>query len=440
MHYAFYILHYSVFNKIRISINKRSCVKLTLNGHLFTSLASTPVNPLWEKHTARLSPLKEKPNDCRNPYERDYTRILHSLAYRRLKHKTQVFFNVDNDHICTRMEHVSHVESVASTIAKDLGLSVDLTRAIALGHDLGHAPFGHQGERELDRLSREYLNESFFHEKNGLRFVDKIELLEDDYRTQRPLDLTYAVRDGIISHCGEVDDNGLAPRGEYIDLNTFTESGQYQPFTWEGCVVKMSDKIAYVGRDIEDAIRLRFLSKECLDILTDMAREYDKNAINTTVIIHNMIYDVCRNSTPERGICLSDTFAEQLKAIKDFNYKYIYKNKRLDAFTAYSRVVVEQLFNALLDAYDCENTVSELNRRKEYYPMLMGEFAKWISKYCLPSMNLFEFVSENSTKCLNEKIYGTLETREIYIRAIIDYISGMSDNFAIKAFNELITY
>lgn len=413
---------------------------MSINGHLFSSLASTPENPLWEKHTARLLPLYKKPNDCRDPYERDYTRILHSLAYRRLKHKTQVFFNVDNDHICTRMEHVAHVESVSTTIAKDLGLSVELTRAIAMGHDLGHAPFGHQGERELDRLSREYLGECFFHERNGLRFVDKIELLEDDYRVQRPLDLTYAVRDGIISHCGEVDDNGLRPRDEHIDLNDFTACGQYQPFTWEGCVVKLSDKIAYVGRDIEDAVRLKILSPDSLDILTDMAREYDKKAINTTVIIHNMIYDVCRNSSPEKGICLSDTFSEQLKAIKDFNYKYIYRSKRLEAFTAYARVVMEQLFFALLDAYSGEETVDELNRRADIYPMLMGEFAKWISKYCEPKMDMFGNITETSVKCITEKIYGTLETREIYIRAIIDYISGMSDNFAIKAFNELITY
>lgn len=413
---------------------------MSINGHSFSALASTPDNPLWEKHTRRMSELYQKPNDCRDPYERDYTRILHSLAYRRLKHKTQVFFNVDNDHICTRMEHVSHVESVATTIAKDLGLSVELTRAIAMGHDLGHAPFGHQGERELDRLSRKYLNESFFHEKNGLRFVDKIELLEDDYRVQRPLNLTYAVRDGIISHCGEVDDNGIRPREEYIDLNDFTVCGQYQPFTWEGCVVKLSDKIAYVGRDIEDAVRLKFLSPDILDILTDMAREYDKNALNTTVIIHNMIYDVCRNSSPESGICLSDTFARQLKEIKQFNYEYIYRNKRLDAFTAYAGVVVDQIFRTLLDAYCGETTVSELQRRADIYPVLMGEFAAWISKYCKPEMNLFGFVTKANVKCMTEKIYGTLETREIYIRAIIDYISGMSDNFAIKVFNELITY
>lgn len=412
----------------------------SINNYSFSECAAAPSNPAYDKLIARRDELYTKANDCRDQFERDYTRILHSLAYRRLKHKTQVFFNIGNDHICTRMEHVSHVESVSTTIAKDLGLSVELTRAIAIGHDLGHAPFGHQGERELDALSKKYLGKSFFHEKNGLRFVDDIELLEDDYRVFRNLDLTYAVRDGIISHCGEVDENGLRPRGEYIDLNDFTECGQYQPFTWEGCVVKLSDKIAYVGRDIEDAIRLGFLSKENIDVLADMAKAYDKMAINTTVIIHNMIYDVCRHSSPDKGICLSETFFEQLNEIKQFNYDYIYRNKRLEPFVQYAKVVMTQIFETLLDAYKAEDTLSELRRRAKLYPELMGEFADWLSKFCDTELNLFENTNENTVKCQNRKIYSQLETPELYIQAVIDYMSGMSDNYALKVFNELITY
>ncbi len=412
----------------------------SINNYTFAGFAASPSNPDYEKLIARRDELYTKANDCRDQFERDYTRILHSLAYRRLKHKTQVFFNIGNDHICTRMEHVSHVESVSTTIAKDLGLSVELTRAIAMGHDLGHAPFGHQGERELDALSKKYLGKSFFHEKNGLRFVDDIELLEDDYRVFRNLDLTYAVRDGIISHCGEVDENGLRPRKEYIDLNDFTECGQYQPFTWEGCVVKLADKIAYVGRDIEDAIRLKFLSKENIAALSDMAKAYDKMAINTTVIIHNMIYDVCRNSSPDKGICLSDTFSEQLNEIKKFNYEFIYRNKRLEPFVQYAKVVMTQIFETLLDAYRAEDTLSELRRRAEYYPELMGAFADWLGKFCETDWNFFENTNESTVKCKNRKIYSQLETPEIYMQAIIDYMSGMSDNYALKVFNELITY
>ncbi len=407
---------------------------------VFSAYGAFPENPLYERLTAREDPIYTKANDCRDQFERDYTRILHCLAYRRLKHKTQVFFNIENDHICTRMEHVSHVESVSTTIAKELGLNVGLTKAIAMGHDLGHAPFGHQGERELDAISKKYLGRGFFHERNGLHFVDNIELLEDDYRVFRNLNLTYAVRDGIISHCGEVDDNALVPREEYIDLNTFTKVGQYQPFTWEGCVVKLSDKIAYVGRDIEDAIRLKFLTKENIETLSDMAKAYDKMAINTTVIIHNMIYDVCKNSSPEKGICLSETFHQQLKEIKQFNYEFIYRNKRLDAFTKYARLVLEQIFLTLLDAYDGENTVNELRKRAEYYPELMGAFADWISKFCETELDMFSNITERTVKCMNRKIYGYLETEEIYMGAILDYISGMSDNYAIRVFNELITY
>ena len=409
-------------------------------GGIFKEFGAFPENPGYEKLTARLDPIYNKENDCRDQFERDYTRILHSLAYRRLKHKTQVFFNIENDHICTRMEHVSHVESVSATIAKELGLNVELTRAIAMGHDLGHAPFGHQGERELDAISKKYLGKGFFHERNGLHFVDNIELLEDDYKVSRNLNLTYAVRDGIISHCGEVDDNGLKPRKEYIDLNEFVSVGQYQPYTWEGCVVKLSDKIAYVGRDIEDAIRLRFLTKENIEALSDMAKAYDKMAINTTVIIHNMIYDVCRNSSPEKGICLSDTFHNQLKEIKKFNYENIYRNPRLDTFTKYARLVIEQIFLVLLDAYKGEDTVKELYKRAEIYPELMGAFADWLSKFCETELDMFSNMTEKTVKCHNRKIYGYLETEDVYKGAIIDYISGMSDNYAIKVFNELITY
>ncbi|MBQ7638605.1 MAG: HD domain-containing protein [Clostridia bacterium] len=413
----------------------------TINNYKFASVKTSPENDNWDRLTSRRDALYSKPNDCRDPFERDYTRILHSLAYRRLKHKTQVFFNIENDHICTRMEHVSHVESVSTTIAKDLGLNVELTRAIAMGHDLGHAPFGHQGERELSALMQKYLGKSFFHERNGLRFVDDIELLEDDYKVLRNLDLTYAVRDGIISHCGELDINGLKPRKKFIDLQKdFVSVGLYEPVTWEGCVVKLSDKIAYVGRDIEDAIRLKFLTKENIDTLTEMARAYDKMAINTTVIIHNMIYDVCRNSSPEKGITLSDTFFAQLNEIKEFNYKYIYKNKRLDPFTQYAKVVISQLFEVLLDCYRGEDTIRELRARAAIYPELMNAFADWLSKFCEPELSFFDNITERTVKCLNRKIYGDLETEQIYVQAIIDYISGMSDNYCIKVFNELITY
>ena len=124
----------------------------------FEEVAATKSNYKWDVLTKRLSSLYNRNDDIRSPFARDYTRILHSMAYRRLKHKTQVFFNIDNDHICTRMEHVTHVESVSNTIATNLGLNTDLTRAIAIGHDLGHPPFGHHGEKVISQLCKKYLS------------------------------------------------------------------------------------------------------------------------------------------------------------------------------------------------------------------------------------------------------------------------------------------
>ena len=139
----------------------------------FSACASGETHPNWEQHIRREALIYKRKDDIRNAFERDYTRILHCLAYRRLKHKTQVFFNIDNDHICTRMEHVQHVESVSCTIAKFLGLNTDLTRAIAMGHDLGHTPFGHEGEVELTKIRNENGMDDFWHERNSLRELAK---------------------------------------------------------------------------------------------------------------------------------------------------------------------------------------------------------------------------------------------------------------------------
>ena len=405
----------------------------------FHLVATTDKNPKWRELIKREKELYSRADDIRSPFARDYTRILHSMAYRRLKHKTQVFFNINNDHICTRMEHVNHVESVSSTIAKELGLNEELTKAISIGHDLGHAPFGHHGEKVLSKFSEKYLHKKFWHEQNGLRFVDNIELLEDNYRFNKNLDLTYAVRDGIISHCGEVDQNGLRPRDELIDLKLFTQAGQYQPATWEGCVVKLSDKIAYVGRDIEDAINLGFLDASAQEKLLKMARLYDQKVMNTTVIMHNMIIDICNSSSPENGIALSQTFLEQINEIKKFNYTHIYGNKRLMPYMHYSELVITEIFTVLLDCYDEKHTFSALDTQLQYSPILLGSFKKWLCRYCESDFIPNNYIDRDRVYD-NEKIYGRLESKKIYVQAIIDYISGMSDHFAIDVFNELITY
>ena len=405
----------------------------------FKKYASSETNPNWEKHIERQQELYKRENDIRSEYERDYTRILHSLAYRRLKHKTQVFFNIDNDHICTRMEHVQHVESVSCTIAKYLGLNVDLTRAIAMGHDLGHAPFGHEGEVELTKIKKEFGLGCFWHERNSLRIIDSIELLEDNHRNYRNLNLTYAVRDGIISHCGEVDENGIFPRNEAIDLNKFTSSGEYQPYTWEGCVVKIADKIAYLGRDIEDAFRLNFIGINEFHELIKIAKKYNENVINTTVIIHNFIISICENSSPENGIKLSDKYNGMLNEVKAFNTKAIYRNIKFDVYRNYAALVIRSIFDTLIKAYDGQNTTCELKKIAKNYPLLIKDFLQHINQN-----STLTSTSEQTTRQMkrykNTKIYNNLDTKEIYAQAIIDYISGMTDRYAITVFNELLHY
>ena len=404
----------------------------------FLSEASAPENPEWEIHTAREKPLYQRKNEIRSPYERDFGRILHSLAYRRLKHKTQVFFNIENDHICTRMEHVQHVESVSCTIAKYLGLNVDLTRAIAAGHDLGHAPFGHEGEVELTKIRAENGMDRFWHERNSLRVIDKLELLENDKRQYDNMCLTYAVRDGIISHCGEVDENGIKRRTTAIDLADFNKPGEYQPYTWEGCVVKLSDKIAYLGRDIEDAVRLNFIGIPELCELRKLSRKYGEKTINTTVIMHNFIISVCENSTPEKGILLSEKYNEMLNDIKHFNYEHIIFNKRFDAYKVYVSTVIRAVYDTLIGAYDGGDTIGSLLKMQSCYPKLITDFTDLL--YRNVSADMLGSKAGELRRYRNEKIYGSLETREIYVRAIIDYISGMTDRYAVEVYNELLKY
>ena len=271
----------------------------------------------WERAVQR-DGLYSRPDDIRSPFARDYTRILHCTAYRRYKHKTQVFFATTNDHICTRIEHVNHVNSVSRTISNFLGLNSELTDSISIGHDLGHAPFGHKGETTLKEIANIHGLPTFWHEMNSLRFVDKIETLEGPDGKHHNLGLTYAVRDGIVCHCGEVDENGLSPRDNDIDLYTIQKAGQIPPFTWEGCVVKISDKIAYLGRDIEDAVALGLLNSDQLGKLNGILKEHGIEPglkLNNTVLIHSFIIDLCENSTPQGGLMMSQSKTQLMNEI-----------------------------------------------------------------------------------------------------------------------------
>ena len=388
----------------------------------FEKYSANENNSNWNKIISRESPLYNRNNFMRSEFERDYTRIIHSTAYRRLKHKTQVFFSPENDHICTRIEHVTHVESISYTIAKNLGLNTELTKAIAVAHDVGHSPFGHEGEKILSEISNRDLGISFWHEKNGLELVDNIELLEDTERFKQNLDLTYAVRDGIISHCGEIDENCLKPREEFIDLNDYKFPNQYAPYTWEGCVVKISDKISYLCRDIEDAITLK--------IFKDIPGEED--IINNTNLINNLIYDLCENSSPEKGLCLSENALNLMNRIKAFNYKYIYASDRIKPSTRYFRVVINEIYNLLKSMYDGQNTLNKLNDVSDIYPNLCKGFINFITDY-------YDFDNRENLR-LKNKVLFSIDNEKDFYKAIIYYISGMTDNFAIEIYNEIIHF
>ena len=388
-------------------------------------------NNKWEQISSRTAPLYSRNKDIRSVFERDYTRLIHSNAYRRLKHKTQVFFSPKNDHICTRIEHVNHVESISYTIANYLGLNVELTKAISVAHDLGHSPFGHKGERILSEICMRDLGSSFWHEKNGLFFVDNIELLEDYEGNKQNLNLTYAVRDGIISHCGEIDENALQPRDEFIDLNDYCYPNQFAPYTWEGCVVKIADKISYIGRDIEDAISLGILD-EHLEELYDLLNisKDDNMKMNNTVIINNLIYDLCENSSPEKGLCFSQEALELMNKIKKFNYENIYLSNRVKPSERYFTLVLNEIYNTLKSTYEGDCTLDNLESLKKFYPNLINSFCDWIHSYW----------NVGSRDGLKNKMLFDINKPEDFYFAIVCYISGMTDKFAIDVYNEIIGF
>lgn len=394
----------------------------------FYKQAASPDNPNWDKIISRDHPLYSRNNDVRSEFERDFTRILHSNAYRRLKHKTQVFYAPQNDHICTRIEHVNYVESISYTIAHYLGLNEELTKAIAVAHDLGHSPFGHKGEKVLDEIARRDVGVSFWHEKNGLYFVDNIELLEDTEGYKQNLDLTYGVRDGIISHCGEIDENSLRPRDEFIDLTKYEHPNQFKPYTWEACVVKVSDKISYIGRDIEDAVSLGLLD-EHLDELYALVG-HRNGTLNNTVIINTLIYDLCSNSSPEKGLYFSDEALDLMNKIKKFNYEHIYSSEVLKPSLKFFDIVINQIYDILKSCYDGINTFATLYKYKKFYPNLVEGFIDWFNN----------FGSTSTRDGLRNKILFDINKPEDYYWSIIVYISGMTDKFAMDLYNEIIGY
>lgn len=426
----------------------------------FSAVRTCETNPNWEQCIKREHALYSRDNPIRSEFDRDYTRLLHSQAYRRLKHKTQVFFAPSNDHICTRMEHVAHVASVSTTIARYLGLNAALTQAIAIGHDIGHAPFGHTGETILNSLlpQKEGKNapKRFWHERNSLFFADYIETLPDPEGVEKNLDLTYAVRDGLICHCGEIDQQGIMPRGNAIDLYGIKRPGETQPYTWEGCVVKVSDKIAFLGRDIEDAREYHILDMGSYRELRQLVAETlgfgpdgkagtettggvhrSGRAINTGVLINDMIVDLCEQSTPQNGICFSEPYFTFITKLKEFCFANIYNHWRLVEFQKYAEQVLGCVYRVLAKTqpYAQGGRMAQCLR---YYPDLCRTFEDWLVKYTNYAPN-----GQKDRKTLLR--YGTtgvfnVHDWESYQKCIIEYMSGMTDQFAIHVFEEIISF
>lgn len=387
----------------------------------FKNESAIESNPKWEKMIERESKLYRRENDSRSEFQRDYTRVINCTAFRRLKHKTQVFFSPENDHICTRIEHVILVESISNTIAKHLGLNLELTRAIAMSHDLGHSPFGHQGEKILSDISKEDLEKPFWHERNGLDIVQKFELLKDYENNLQNLNLTYAVRDGIISHCGEIDENHLKPRKETINLDEYKFSNQYAPYTWEGCVVKVADKISYLGRDIEDAITMGILD-EHLEELYKLLNAGSNEVINNTVLINDLITDLCANSTPEKGLCFSEEMYKKINKIKKFNYSYIYLSEKLMPSHKYFELIIRLVYNTIKQSYQNRSKIQKM------YPELINDFYDWLEAYRKGNRPSFY---------KNKEVFD-LNNEKDFCNSIIYYIAGMTDNYAIKMYNYLL--
>lgn len=397
----------------------------------FKSVSANENNPKWNNMVSRQTELYSRNNDMRSEFARDYTRILHCDAFKRLKHKTQVFFSPTNDHICTRIEHVLHVESISNTIASYLGLNTELTKAIAISHDLGHSPFGHSGEKILNQILLRDVGETFWHEKNGLYYVDNIELLEDNQGKMQNLNLTYAVRDGIISHCGEIDENVLRPREEFIDLSNYNKPNEYSPYTWEACVIKIADKISYIGRDIEDALSLKLLDKQKINELKEILGMKQQEALNNTKIINDLITDICINSSIEKGLCFSAEKLDLINNIKKYNYENIYGNERLEAGNEFFEVVLNRIYNTLKNMYSEENIMDNFKKQEIFYPKIISQFKDWLDKYW----------------CLNQRESGKLENKVLYnfsqkdyCKAVIEFIAGMTDNFAIDVYNEIVRF
>ena len=215
----------------------------------------------------------------------------------------------------------------------------------------------------------------------------------------------------------------MKPRDEYISLYDYNFPNQYSPYTWEGCVVKIADKIAYLGRDIQDAITIGILDRH-LKELRDIMDLSENDALNNTIIINNLIYDLCENSNENAGLQFSSKSFEYIKKLKDFNYKYIYSAERMQPSTNYFELVIMTIYNTLKKYYTDKEHIAKM------YPEIIKDFEKWLKMYW--NYDRYEI-------CKNKVVFN-IENETDFKQAIIYYISGMTDNYAINMYNKIISF
>ncbi|HPD15509.1 MAG TPA: dNTP triphosphohydrolase [Planctomycetota bacterium] len=347
------------------------------------------------------------PDDFRTDFERDYTRIIHSRAFRRLRHKTQVFISPRNDHLCTRLEHSLHVASVANTIARALLLNTDLVSAIAAGHDVGHAPFGHKGERCLDELARKAGLPGFSHELQSLRVVD---LLDSPYDEHRGLNLTFAVRDGIACHYGEGFEQTLEPdRQKQPECLESIRRGEDRPATLEGCVVRWADKVGYIGRDLEDAYAEKLVAEgELPKVVRRTLGTRNKS------IIANLVRDIVTNSRDHDRISVGASVHEALNALYEFSRERIYRSE-----TVTQRF--RQIDKAMRFMFDELTSLLAAAGNRQDGDLFPDQARPW----CLQVLSEF----------LVRDVRTWREERPEQLA--LDFVAGMTDSFFVSAFEEL---
>ncbi|MBU1056507.1 MAG: HD domain-containing protein [Proteobacteria bacterium] len=309
----------------------------------------------------------------RQDFSIDIDRILYSLAYTRYIDKTQVFYLIKNDHITHRVLHVQLVSKVARTIGRFLGLNEDLIEAISLGHDIGHTPFGHDGEIFLSELCKESGIDHFLHNVQSVQFLDKVE------RKGKGWNLSLQTLDGILCHDGEIHNQSLAPQRkknfdkheQEIAVKKKSPDTKLIPMTLEGCVVRIADTISYIGRDIEDAIRLNIIKRD--DLPKDSAKILgDTNG----TITYNLVTDVINNSFQNICIAFSPDVSEALKRLKAFSMERIYLNPVIKKHFNLIKTLFRMLFEKYLS--DIENK----NRQSVIFTSFLEDMSKdYIDNY-----------------------------------------------------------